>query len=191
MSEERLFSLRTDVALVPAGSPATRHILLTLTAPEAPRADSRGATVPGCPPARPSLHVSFVLDRSGSMGGSKIRLARDATVAVQPPSGARAEPLTRFEWCATDSGMRIALGDLFSRQELEVGIRIDLPAIPPGDAVNIRVALSDRDRRAPGDPLAPAEHPGAPRASTFTRRVCIGDHGHLHGQFVRQGLRRE
>ena len=71
MSEEPLFSLRTDVALVPAGSPATRHILLTLTAPEPPRADSRGATVPGCPPARPSLHVSFVLDRSGSMGGSR------------------------------------------------------------------------------------------------------------------------
>lgn len=78
MSEEPLFSLRTDVALVPAGSPATRHILVTLTAPEAPRPDSRGATVPGCPPARPSIHVSFVLDRSGSMGGSKIRLARDA-----------------------------------------------------------------------------------------------------------------
>jgi len=67
MSNDTLPSLRTDVPVVPAGSPVTRHLLLTLTAPEAPRTA-----------VRPSMHVAFVLDRSGSMGGSKIRLAREA-----------------------------------------------------------------------------------------------------------------
>ncbi len=331
MSEQPLFSLRTDVALVPAGSPATRHILLTLTAPEAPRAAGRQP-----------IHVSFVLDRSGSMGGSKIRLARDAvrqalqmlrgddrfalvayddvvdvvvpstdasveakrsaldrlaeidargstdlaggwregceqvaphlaeephgrcllltdglanvgetdpnqlaaraaslrarhivtstfgvgadfdedllqrlaeqsggrfyfieravqipdlltselgealqvvargaTLAVQLPSGAGAKPLTRFEWCATDSGMRIALGDLVSRQELEVGIRIDVPALPAGDTVNIRVALSDRDGVLASPPqdvawtaAAEAEVAAAPRDRVVDRAVA-------------------
>jgi Ca-activated chloride channel homolog len=297
MSQEPPFSLRTDVAIIPAGSPATRYLLLTLTAPEAPRTAGRQP-----------IRVSFVLDRSGSMGGSKIRLAREAVrralqmlrsddrfalvayddvvdvvvastaasaeakrnadrrlaeidargstdlaggwlegceqvaphlaeerhgrcllltdglanvgdtdpnqlaaratalrprhivtstfgvgadfdedllqrlaeqsggrfyfieqaaqipdlltselgealqvvahganVAVQLPAGVRAEPLTRLEWCATDSGMRIALGDLVSGQEVQVGIRVDLPALPVGEATGVRVTLGDRD----------------------------------------------
>ena len=297
MSNDTLSSLRTDVPVVPAGSPVTRHLLLTLTAPEAPRTA-----------VRPSMHVAFVLDRSGSMGGSKIRLARvavtqalgmlrsddrfalvayddrvdvvvestsasaearrhalrslqaidargstdlaggwmagceqvaphlaeepagrcllltdglanagvtdpaelaaragslrprhivtstfgvgadfdeellqrlaeqsgghfyfiespaqipdlltselgealevvarDANVAVQLPAGMRAAPLTRLESCATDSGIRIGLGDLVSGQELEVVIRVDVPSIARGQAVGVHITLADRD----------------------------------------------
>ena len=72
-------------------------------------------------------------------------VAHGANVAVQLPAGVRAEPLTRLEWCATDSGMRIALGDLVSGQEVQVGIRVDLPALPVGEATGVRVTLGDRD----------------------------------------------
>jgi Ca-activated chloride channel family protein len=291
------FSVRTDVSVIPAGEPATRYVLLMLTAPEAPRAK-----------VRQPVNVSFVLDRSGSMGGGKIRLAREAvkralamlraddrfslivydhevdvlvpsvaasaearrnaiarleevdargntdlsggwqagceqvaphladephgrcllltdglanegvtdagelaeraaalrrrhivtstfgvgadfdeellqglaeksgghfyfieqpgqipdlmtselgealevaarsaSVALQLPAGVRAEPLTRLEWCATDGGIRIALGDLVSRQEVEVVVRVDLPPVPAKQAVRARVTLADLD----------------------------------------------
>jgi Ca-activated chloride channel family protein len=72
-------------------------------------------------------------------------VARDASVAVQLPAGVSAKPLTRLEWCATDSGIRIGLGDLVSGQELDVVIRVDLPAVPAGQAAGVRVTLGDRD----------------------------------------------
>ena len=62
-----LVSVRTDLSVLPVGTPATRYVLVTLTAPEAPRRKGRQP-----------VDVAFVLDRSGSMGGGKIRLAREA-----------------------------------------------------------------------------------------------------------------
>jgi len=305
MNHPTPFSLHSDVSVVPAGAPATRHLLLTLAAPEAPRAAGRQ-----------SMHVAFALDRSGSMGGSKIRLAReavtkalgllrsddrfalvayddrvdvvvestsasaearrhavqrlqeidargstdlaggwmagceqvaphladepagrcllltdglanvgitdpeelaaraaslrarhivtstfgvgadfdeellqrlaeqsgghfyfiespvqiadlltselgealevvarDASVAVQLPAGMRAVPLTALEWCPTDGGIRIGLGDLVSGQELEVVIRVDVPAMPLGQAAGLRITLADRDGVLASPPL--------------------------------------
>ena len=72
-------------------------------------------------------------------------VARGATIALQLPEGVKAVPLTRFEWCPTDSGIRIALGDLVSRQELAVVIRLDVPALPSGSAAQVKVSMSDRD----------------------------------------------
>ena len=61
----------TDRHLVRAAQPETRHVLLTLTAPPPPkRANGKDA--------RPPVNVCFVLDRSGSMAGHKIALARYA-----------------------------------------------------------------------------------------------------------------
>ncbi len=297
MTHTSPFSLRTDLSFVPAGTPATRYLLISVTAPEAPRAAHR-----------PSINVSFVLDRSGSMGGRKIELARDAvkqalamlhsddrfsliayddevdvvvesvaassearrnalnkleaidargstdlaggwragcgqvephlaeepagrcllltdglanvgetdadvlvaranalrerhivtstfgvgqdfdeellqriaeqsgghfyyieqprqiadlltselgealevvargaSIALQLPEGVKAVPLTRFEWCPTDSGIRVALGDIVSRQELAVVVRLDLPALPSESAAKVKVSVSDRD----------------------------------------------
>jgi Ca-activated chloride channel homolog len=290
-------SLRTDLSFVPAGSPATRYLLVSMTAPEAERSA-----------IRPSINVSFVLDRSGSMGGTKIALAREAvqralsmlhsddrfslvayddevkvvvetatasaearrnamrklesidargntdlaggwlagceqvaphladepagrcllltdglanhgetnqdaladraralrdrhiatstfgvgddfdeellrriaegsgghfyfieqprqipdlltselgealevvtrgaSLAIQLPAGAKAWPLTGFEWCPTDSGIRIALCDLVSRQEVEVVVRVDLPALDASAVAAVRVSMADRD----------------------------------------------
>ena len=60
-------SVRTDRKLVRAGAPSTRYALVSFDAPEAPAKEGR----------RP-VNVALVLDRSGSMGGEKIRLAREA-----------------------------------------------------------------------------------------------------------------
>jgi len=62
-------TVQTDKSLVREAGRSVRHALLSFTAPDAPRATSR-----------PPLNVSFVLDRSGSMGGSKIDLARTALI---------------------------------------------------------------------------------------------------------------
>ena len=58
-----------DRSLIRDAGGSVRYALLTFTAPDAPRAGQR-----------PPLNVAFVLDRSGSMGGSKIELARTAIV---------------------------------------------------------------------------------------------------------------
>ena len=62
-------TVQTDRTLVREAGKSTRYALLTFIAPEPARAATR-----------PPLNVSFVIDRSGSMGGSKIALARDAVV---------------------------------------------------------------------------------------------------------------
>lgn len=63
------FSARTDRQLVRAGARSVRYVLLQATAPKA-----RTRTQP----KRPAVNVAFVLDRSGSMAGAKLALARHA-----------------------------------------------------------------------------------------------------------------
>ncbi|HXG88037.1 MAG TPA: VWA domain-containing protein [Vicinamibacterales bacterium] len=60
--------IQADRALIPAHTPAVRHLTVTITAPSA-----QGATKD-----RPAVNVAFVLDRSGSMDGKKIEMARSA-----------------------------------------------------------------------------------------------------------------
>lgn len=61
--------IQTDRALIPAGARATRYLHVTIAAPSAP---ARAAQ------PRPAVDVAFVLDRSGSMDGSKLAMARRA-----------------------------------------------------------------------------------------------------------------
>jgi Ca-activated chloride channel family protein len=63
------FQVETDRPLI-ANDSATRYVLATIVAPE------------GAPRQRPPVNLGLVLDRSGSMGGEKIRLAKDAAVAA-------------------------------------------------------------------------------------------------------------
>lgn len=58
---------RTDRRLVRADERSTRYVLVKVTAPTRPVAEDRAP-----------LNVSFILDRSGSMGGQKLALARQA-----------------------------------------------------------------------------------------------------------------
>ncbi|HWT44791.1 MAG TPA: VWA domain-containing protein [Vicinamibacterales bacterium] len=61
--------VQADRTLVRTSGNSTRYALLSFTAPEA--VSSR---------QRDPVNVAFVIDRSGSMGGQKIRLAREAVV---------------------------------------------------------------------------------------------------------------
>ncbi len=61
--------VQADRTLVRTSGNSTRYALLTFTAPEPAHAASREA-----------INVAFVIDRSGSMGGEKIRLAREAVI---------------------------------------------------------------------------------------------------------------
>lgn len=61
------FDIRQDRTYLRAPSRSTRYLVVRLVAPETPRRTDR---LP--------VNVSLVLDRSGSMGGPKIRLAKEA-----------------------------------------------------------------------------------------------------------------
>ena len=61
------FTVRADRRLIRPGHRSKRHVLARVTAPEQRREHPR-----------PPVNVAFVLDRSGSMGGQKIALARQA-----------------------------------------------------------------------------------------------------------------
>ena len=61
--------IQTDRALIPAATSSERYLQVRISAPPAP--SSTG-------PSRPAVDVALVLDRSGSMDGSKITMARKA-----------------------------------------------------------------------------------------------------------------
>ena len=63
------FNVQTDRTRIRTTGKSTRYVLLSFTAPESPTNGKRDP-----------VNVAFVIDRSGSMGGSKIELARDAVV---------------------------------------------------------------------------------------------------------------
>ncbi len=62
-------NVQTDRTLIRTAGRSVRYVLLSFAAPEARHASLRDP-----------VNVSFVIDRSGSMGGSKIKLAREAVV---------------------------------------------------------------------------------------------------------------
>ncbi|MEO8678618.1 MAG: VWA domain-containing protein [Vicinamibacterales bacterium] len=61
--------IQTDRAFVPANTPAVRYLQVVIGAP---------AQTPAAGVARPPVDVALVLDRSGSMAGTKIEMARAA-----------------------------------------------------------------------------------------------------------------
>ena len=63
------FTARTDRQLVRAGARSTRYVLLQATAPTKRTKKA---------PKRAPVNVAFVLDRSGSMAGTKLALAKYA-----------------------------------------------------------------------------------------------------------------
>ncbi len=62
-----ILNVRPDRKLIRAAGHSCRYVLITFTAPTVPPKEGR---IP--------INVSLVLDRSGSMGGQKIELVREA-----------------------------------------------------------------------------------------------------------------
>ena len=84
--------LQTDRSLVRAAGRSIRYLHVSFAAPDAPTR-----------PERQPLSVAFVLDRSGSMHGDKIRLAREAIdVAIRMLT-----PLDTFSVVAYDDRVDI------------------------------------------------------------------------------------
>src|SRR5687768_16883649 len=65
--------IQTDRALVPAGAPSVRSCTVPITPPTPAPAGEAGDKA-----ARPVASVALVIDRSGSMAGSKIGMAKKA-----------------------------------------------------------------------------------------------------------------
>jgi Ca-activated chloride channel family protein len=72
-------------------------------------------------------------------------VARGAGLALHLPAGVEATPLTRLDYVKTDGGVRIALGDLVSGQEVSAVIMLSFPAGAEGSGVGVRFGLTDRD----------------------------------------------
>jgi Ca-activated chloride channel homolog len=95
-------NVQTDRTLVRAESRSTRYVLLSLAAPEASHAMRREP-----------LNVAFVIDRSGSMGGSKIKLAREAVVQALR----MLKPLDRFALVAYDDQVDVLVSSTLATVE--------------------------------------------------------------------------
>ena len=85
---------RTDRSLIRAAGRSVRHVAVTLVAPVSDR-DKK----------RPPVDVAFVLDRSGSMAGEKIELARDAILQ----GIAMLQPADRFAVIAYDTVIDVVM----------------------------------------------------------------------------------
>jgi len=72
-------------------------------------------------------------------------VARDANLTLQLPKGVEAAPLGAFDFVTTEAGIRIALGDMVSGQELAVVIALKFPAGQEGDTMALQVSLTDRN----------------------------------------------
>lgn len=88
-------SLRTDGTLVRTSGTTVRHVLLTVQAPS-PTAARR---------ERPPVDVAFVIDRSGSMSGEKLHLAREAVVQGL----SMLAPADRFSIVAYDDQVQVVM----------------------------------------------------------------------------------
>jgi Ca-activated chloride channel family protein len=88
------FSVRADRKLIRTTARSRRFVRVEITAPEAPRRVDR---IP--------VNLAFVIDRSGSMGGDKIRKAREAAI-----QGIRAlRPEDRFAVVAYDDHVDVVV----------------------------------------------------------------------------------
>lgn len=168
-------NVQTDRALVPAGAAVVRYLVVTVTAPSRPRQSQR-----------PSAHIALVLDRSGSMGGRKLDLAKKAvdhavqllndrdrlavvcydnvidTLLGATPASAEAKALAASRLKAIDARGSTDLcgGWLRGAQELEADAKADA-----ADVVRRVLLLSDGlANQGETDPAALAQHATALRA---------------------------
>jgi Ca-activated chloride channel family protein len=118
---------------------------------------------------------------AGELGEALEVVAREVVLEIAAPAGVHVAPLNPFPFQDRDGMVRIALGDLVAEQELELVIRVDLPANAPGESRPLSFALRDRDgvlgaprgevtfRHAPDDEVR--AQPRDPAAMLATARL--------------------
>jgi Ca-activated chloride channel family protein len=90
-----MMNIRSDRTLIRAAGRSRRYLLISFTAPVAPARDGRTP-----------INVAFVLDRSGSMGGEKIVLVREAVLKAL----AMLRPEDRFSLVVYDDRIDVVVG---------------------------------------------------------------------------------
>jgi Ca-activated chloride channel family protein len=108
-------SIQTDRSLIRAAARSTRHVLVSFDAPPAQRRTTRAP-----------INVSLVLDRSGSMSGEKLMLAKQATENALRLLG----PADRFSLVVYDDAVQVIAPSTLAtpdaiRQALEALAHID------------------------------------------------------------------
>ena len=116
------FEATLDRRLVRAGTRSVRHLLVRVTAPSA---------VAGQP--RAPLRIAFVIDRSGSMAGSKLTLASRAVSHAIGLLGAR----DRFAIVVYDDRVDVLVAETAATVEAVAEARAALDRVRPGGTTNL------------------------------------------------------
>ena len=151
--------IQADRALIPAQTPSVRHLTIKITAPakQAPAHD------------RPGVNVALVLDRSGSMDGQKIAMARqfvaselgetleivarDVVLDITCSSGVDAMVLNGFAAESAHGRVRVKLGDLVAGQEITIAVAVSCAAHLSESTAFVDCRVTGRDAALYQEPM--------------------------------------
>ena len=107
---------RADRRLIRPTSQSRRHVLVEVTAPSAPRTNERAA-----------VNLAFVIDRSGSMGGEKLELAKAAVREAMTTLTER----DRFSVVTYDDRVEVVVDSTTASDEAKANAIAQLATIDP------------------------------------------------------------
>ena len=168
-------TLRTERRLIPSTASSTRYVLAEIIAPEAPRTQ-----------ARLPVNVALVLDRSGSMGGQKIELARNAVARALT----LLRPTDRFSLVAYDEHIDVVVPSTLATGEARRNALHRLDHIDARGSTNLEGGWRRAAEQVAGTLTADAVH----RCLVVTdglANVGVTDHGTLvqyADELRRQGI---
>ena len=115
-------SIQTDRSLIRAEARSTRYVLVSLDAPSAERRTTR-----------PPINVSLVLDRSGSMSGEKLALAKRATESALRLLG----PADRFSLVTYDDVVEVVAPSTLATPDAIRQALHALASVEPGGSTDL------------------------------------------------------